>query len=117
MSEMDREDRDRFLLAIDTMTGRLHATARAKGFWDVPRNHGEAIALMHSELSEMLEGLRRGNPASEHIPEFTAVEEEAADLMIRLLDWCGGTRLRLGEAILAKMAFNENRPFMHGKKF
>lgn len=80
------------------------------------RNTAEAIALIHSELSEALEGDRHGNPPSEHIPEFSALEEELADVVIRALDFGKGTNLRVAEAIVAKVAFNESRPYKHGGK-
>ena len=102
---------------IGSLCRFAHAMAREKGFWDKPRNDGEAIALMHSELSEALEALRHGNPPSEHIPEFSGLEEELADELIRIFDFCGGNRLRLGEAVIAKMKFNAGRGFRHGKHF
>jgi len=49
-------------------------------------NFGEAIALIHSELSEALEADRNHIEVSEHIPEFTGIEEEIADVIIRCLD-------------------------------
>jgi NTP pyrophosphatase (non-canonical NTP hydrolase) len=94
----------------------VYANARDKGFYDKPREDGTAIALMHSELSEALEGLRKGNPASEHIPEFSSLEEELADTIIRAMDMAAHKGLRLGEAIEAKHAFNKNRTRMHGGK-
>lgn len=102
---------------LEILGQRIYKNAVDHGFWDKERNDGEMIALMHSELSEALEALRHGNPLSEHIPEFTAVEEEFADLVIRLLDMCHGRNIRLADAIVAKMKFNANRPHMHGKKF
>ena len=44
-----------------------------KGFWQGgdKRNKAEMIALMHSELSEMLEGVRKPGPDS-HYPDFTS---------------------------------------------
>jgi hypothetical protein len=56
------------------------------------------------------------NPPSGHIPEFTAAEEELADLVIRVMDFAAGRGHRLAEAILAKHAFNAHRPRMHGGK-
>ena len=102
---------------IEQLCWRAHAAARRKGFWDEPRNQGELIALMHSELSEALEALRAGDPPSEHIPEFSAVEEELADVLIRVFDFCGAHEYRLTGAIEAKMKYNEGRARKHGKKF
>jgi len=104
--------------AVEQLVDECHQNAVAHGFWaGEDRNDGELIALMHSELSEMLEGIRHGNPPSEHIPDFSAAEEEAADLFIRLADLCGGRGWRLGQAIIAKMRFNASRPYKHGKAF
>ena len=81
-----------------------------------PVNDGERIALMHSELSECLEYIRHGNPASDHIPEFSGAEEELADCMIRILSYCVKKNLRIGEAMIAKADFNNTRSFRHGGK-
>jgi NTP pyrophosphatase (non-canonical NTP hydrolase) len=107
-----------FILPVfDQLQAQIAAAMAAQGFWDSD-NTGEKIALMHSELSEMLEADRKSIESSEHIPDFTGVEEELADLIIRALDFAGHHELRLGEAILAKMTFNLiNRPFKHGKKY
>ena len=70
---------------------------------------GYEIALMHSELSELLEGLRKGDGPNE--------AEECADLFIRLLHYCGKYEINLGLATIAKMEKNLERPFKHGKAF
>ena len=88
---------------------------QTQGFWE-PDNTGEKIALMHSELSEALEADRK-NLDAEHIPGFTGVEEELADVIIRILDFAGHRQLRLGEALSAKIAYNLTRPFKHGKAY
>lgn len=111
---------DAFLREWYRMGELMRVTSESKGFWreGQKRNQAEMIALMHSELSEALEGIRHGNPASDHIPEFTAVEEEMADTVIRIMDFCAGFGHRVAEAIVAKQAFNAGRPAMHGgKKF
>lgn len=81
------------------------------------RNDGEMIALLHSEASELLEGLRHQNPPSDHIPSFSLAEEECADLVIRLMDMAYARRWRVAEALIAKILFNAGRPLKHGKQF
>ena len=81
------------------------------------RNEGEMIALMHSELSEGLEGLRK-NLASDHIEGFSMIEEEFADVIIRIMDHAKKHGYRVGEAIIRKIEFNAGREYKHGgKKF
>lgn len=87
----------------------------AQGFWS-SENVGEKLMLMVSELAEAMEADRKDIQQSEHIPEFTGVEEELADVVIRILDFAFHFKLRLPEAIVAKTHFNLSRPYMHGKK-
>ena len=72
------------------------------------RNKGELIALMHSELSEALEGVRK-NLQDEKLPHRKAEEVELADLLIRVFDYCGAYGLDVGGAFVEKMAYNETR--------
>jgi NTP pyrophosphatase (non-canonical NTP hydrolase) len=88
------------------------------------RNKGELIALMHSELSEALEGVRK-NIQDEKLPHRKAEEVELADLLIRVFDYCGAFGLDIGGAYQEKMAYNatrkdhshEARNAENGKKF
>lgn len=96
-----------------------HIDSKRNGWYEEERNLEEMVTLMHSELSEMLEILRKLDDdgvikPSPKIPEFSALEEEAADLMIRLADFAGYTGLRLEDAISAKLAFNRTRGYKHG---
>ena len=99
---------------------RIHRDNVEKGFWGdgtTERNVGEAIALMHSELSEALEAYRHGNPKSEKIPGFRHAEEEFADLIIRVMDFTAAHAMDIPEAIVAKIEYNRSRPPKHGKEF
>jgi hypothetical protein len=113
------EAQAQFIDSFNQMSGEAWRNAVAKGFREpgVERNIGEEIALAHTELSELLEGVREGNPPSSKIPEFTKAEAEAADAVIRLMDTCHARGWRLAEAIIAKHEYNLTRSFKHGKKF
>lgn len=77
---------------------------------------GLKIGLIHGELSEALEGVRKGNPPDNHIPEFTSEEAELADAVIRIMNYASDCGARLAEAIVAKNEYNRARPFKHGGK-
>ena len=106
-------------MTLSELAQAIHANAVAKGFWDRPRNLGEAIALIHAEASELLEAVRvpEGPHPSEHCPAISAEEEEAADIVIRVLDLCEGLGWRIEEAVRTKMAYNASRPHKHCKSF
>lgn len=74
----------------------------------IERNKGELIALMHSELSECLEGLRR-NLMDDHLPHRKMEEVELADTLVRIFDYAGGFGLDIGGAFVEKLAYNKNR--------
>ena len=98
---------------IDQWVTNCHSRSLDAGWWPSHTErsselYASKIALIHSEVSEMLEGLRKGLPDS-HLPERSAEEVEAADIAIRLFDYCGARGIDLAGAIIAKVLYNAKR--------
>jgi len=66
------------------------------------------LALVHSEISEALEGVRK-NLKDDHLPHRPMVEVEFADVIIRLLSLSGYLGLDVGGAVKEKFAYNQKR--------
>ncbi len=108
----------------------IHSANVAAGWWThietgcaKKRNVPELLCLVHSEISEALEGHRKGKQ-DDHLPHRPSLEVELADAMIRMFDLAGALQLDLGGAIMEKLAYNakradhkiENRLKADGKK-
>ena len=102
---------------ITELCEAAHTNAEDKGFWDNPLSPGEAIALMHSELSEALEAARNPDKQDDHLPHLDPMGVELADCCIRIFDFCGAYGIDLERCISEKMAYNRSRPRKHGKAF
>lgn len=98
------------------MGGRIHKNSVAKGFYDDPvvmDKVAAKLSLVHSEVTETLEALRKNQGSA-------AVTEEICDILIRTLDlhdWLVGLELATNDLDLTmerKMTKNESRPPKHG---
>ncbi len=115
-------------MTINDLCATAHAAAVAKGFYERPRELPELLMLIVSELSEAMEADRRNHKCLVKITgdiepkTFEAfikntIPDEIADTFIRLADLCGYYGIDIESHIKAKMAYNETRPRMHGKKY
>lgn len=104
---------------LDALAAVLHETAIEKGFWDGEYTHdkvGNKLALVHSEVTEVLEAIRKSK-GSEYIVE------EIADVIIRILDVYAAMRNQdqvehsLDEILELKINKNKERPRLHGNLF
>lgn len=90
----------------------------------IERNKGEMLCLIHSEISEAMEGERKGL-MDDHLPNRRMAEVELADALIRICDYAGRWGYDLGGAVMEKLKYNstradhkpENRVKEGGKKF
>jgi len=88
------------------------------------RNLGEMLCLIHSEISEAMEGERKGLN-DDKLKNRPMVEVELADALIRIFDYAGYRKLDLAGAVIEKLKYNakradhkiKNRKRAGGKKF
>lgn len=103
------------LTTLKDLAKRIH-TANIKWWQDpstgepIKRNKGELIALQHSELSECLEGERKGL-MDDKLPQYPMAVVEQIDALIRELDYLEGfyPDININEVFEAKMKYNSER--------
>jgi NTP pyrophosphatase (non-canonical NTP hydrolase) len=66
------------------------------------------IALIHTELSEAVEGARKGL-MDDHLPHRKMEEVELADAVIRIFDYAETQGYSLGDAMMEKLKYNQQR--------
>ena len=108
--------------ALNELRDKAHATAREKGWYEhlapgQKRNVGEALALIHCEVSEWMEEERMGHAGwwRDESGKPVGPDIEAADILIRLFDLAGHLGIDLDEAVRVKMEYNKTRPHKHGR--
>lgn len=69
----------------------------------------QKLCLIHSEVSEAMEGHRK-NLMDDKLPHRKMIEVELADAVIRIMDLAGAMNLDLGGALVEKLVFNTQRP-------
>jgi NTP pyrophosphatase (non-canonical NTP hydrolase) len=108
----------------------VYGVAREAGWHDenMPERERVAVYVLNiiGEASELWEAYRRGElhkPCDKaqsmraiHQRPLTCLEEELADIVIRVFDSAEALGIDIEAAIRAKSAYNETRPHRHGGK-
>lgn len=126
---MTPEDQNAVHTGIEKTVKVCHGASTAAGWWkdaDLSDRHTvpAKLCLIHSEISEAMEGHRKGLP-DDKLPHRKMIEVELADAFIRIADLAGALGLDLGGAVVEKLRYNahradhkpENRAVAGGKSY
>jgi len=98
--------------ACDILTSASHGESLRAGWWSNDdgdmRNVPTKLCLIHSEISEAMEGHRK-DAMDDKLPHRAQIEVELADAVIRIFDLAGYLKLDIGGAVAEKMAYNRTR--------
>lgn len=112
------EGKQQAKLSAAFLAGLCHGVADESGCWTCPRtdeslkskrNFGEMLCLVHSEISEAMEGHRK-SLMDDHLKQRPMAEVELADAVIRIFDLAGGMGYDIAGAIAEKLHYNTQRP-------
>ncbi|PIK70536.1 hypothetical protein CS379_24130 [Methylobacterium frigidaeris] len=98
---------------LNALAAACHA-ANAKWWQDpatgqpIPRNKGELLMLVVSEIAEAMEGERK-DLMDDKLPHRRMAEVELADALIRIFDYAGAFGYDLDGAVTEKLAYNATR--------
>lgn len=110
--------------ALRSVQAKCFEQSAAMGWHKKPREAGTMIALIHSEISEALEAVRK-DLNDDHLPHRRGDEVEMADAVIRIFDYAGKYGLDVAGALAEKHSYNavradhkaEARAEANGKQF
>ena len=104
-------------MSMNELAHQIHQYANEHGWWDTERNVGAILALVHSDVYDALEDWR-----TDHMESYLdgtkpcGFPSEMADIIIRVLDICAAFDIDIDGEVLAKMQYNQTRPYRHGGK-
>ena len=107
LEKLNEQD-DMFAFDINDLVCLCHGLAKDSGWHEKPRETGTCLMLIVSEISEAMEGDRKGL-MDDHLPNRKMIEVELADAMIRICDLAGREGLDLGGALVDKLKYNQQR--------
>jgi len=107
-----------FIDSFNRVAEQVHETHVSQGFWKQgsKRDPAGMITHIHSELTEVFECLRAGNPPDKNISDMSGVEVQLSDVIGMIMDMAQGYGLNVAEALLKKQEFNKSRKILHGRK-
>lgn len=110
-------------MPLNDFAKEVYRNAVEHGIAQDQASFNDCIAECHGELSEALKA-KRDNPNAVimyEVPDGNGVKPEGvliefADVILRILSYCGSKDWDIEEAIRRKHKYNQTRPYRHGRE-
>ena len=100
---------------LNKLAKDIYEENKKRGWWSDPktgkpikRNVGELLCLVHSEVTEAMEGYRK-QLKDDKLPHRDMFEVELADVLIRVFDIAGAFKMDIEGAVNEKLEYNRKR--------
>lgn len=115
---------------IDELAAKIHELEKSQGWVEHDQDMREVLAIFLAnqtgEMAELWEAYRKGEYYGDcdkadamrqyGFPVLSCMEEEIADMLIRILGFCERNNIKPSYIIAVKHAFNKTRKPRHGGK-
>lgn len=104
---------------LTVLANEIHRNAVKHGWYEDKKSLAEVLVLVTTEIAEAFEEYRNGHEETEVYfkdGKMEGIPVELADIIIRVLDYCGYLAIDIDMLVKQKMEYNKTRPYKHGGK-
>ena len=107
--------KSKLIAQISALQGRAYSVSLKNGFWLGPK--GELDYKLNAIQKELDEAKLKDMTPDKHLPEYSNMAVELADVILMTMDTAAGFGINLAEIVAKKAKFNETRQYKSEQKY